>query len=96
MAHEMGHAMKMVASNAMVIPGIADPKAEHGRWYDARGHQGDHCAEGVPVAVYSSGADLDGQPGTCVMFGESDTGGPVDFCDRCKKILLPVDISSVA
>ena len=61
--HELGHAMGMTPSAVTLarLPGIADPRAVHSKWYIGgagnvarepdpkpidRGHQGNHCAEG--------------------------------------------------
>jgi type VI secretion system secreted protein VgrG len=91
MVHEVGHALGMVARE-ITIPGIPNTKTEHGRWYMARGHDGDHCAKGVSASDYSGRGDLSGKPGTCVMFGERCPTRLRSFCDLCQKLLLPADL----
>ena len=93
MVHEIGHALGMCADE-ITIPGIADPKAEHGRAYTGRGHSGGHCAKGVADADYNDATkSLGGKPGTCVMFGEGGGSRLRSYCDLCQKLLLPAALS---
>jgi hypothetical protein len=89
MVHEIGHALGMCA-DGIVIPGIADPKTEHGRSYTARGHTGGHCAKGIGDADYGDDTILlSNKPGTCVMYGAGGSSRKRSYCDLCQKLLFP-------
>lgn len=71
---------------------------EHGRWYDKRGHQGDHCADGLSDSLYegwgklNSGLHNNTGP-TCVIYGQ-DPNFAVrqNWCPRCLKMLKAMDV----
>jgi hypothetical protein len=93
MVHEIGHALGMCAAE-ITIPGIPDVKKEHGRSYTGRGHQGSHCAKGVPDADYKKqSVELKHKGGTCPMFGEGAASVTRTYCDLCRKLLLPAALT---
>jgi hypothetical protein len=98
MGHELGHAMKMVAMTSLKIPGVPDVRKAHTRWYDtSRGHQGDHCAKGVPKEAYEDPKEMiSDYEGTCVMFGAGVAGRSHKFCELCTPLLHGADLSSIS
>lgn len=96
MLHELGHAIQMVLDDTYSVSGIVKPRDTHGRWYQRRGHQGDHCAKDVSQAIYDDASQtMKGREGNCVMFGEGWSGRPVAYCDLCTPFVLAIDLSSV-
>ncbi len=92
MTHELGHTMKQVLYN--VPPGLA--AGDHGRMYAGRGHSGNHCADGLPAALYNGAGDLGGREDcTCVMYGEGASARPVAFCARCSPFVIAEDLSDI-
>lgn len=105
MAHELGHAIEMTLASGYAVEGISvgdgktldSARAQHGRWYDStRGHQGNHCANGVPQSDYDDNAKtMPGREGACVMYGEGWGARPNDYCDRCAPYIMAIDVSNV-
>jgi hypothetical protein len=102
MAHELGHAVHMVLSAVYQAPGLTDggigaARQKHGRWYDnARGHYGNHCANGISQADYDDAAKkMAGRNGDCVMYGAGWDGRPTTYCDRCVPFVNAADLSKV-
>lgn len=96
MVHELGHAIEMVLSSSYSVPGITKPRDTHGRWYDKRGHQGDHCAKDIADAIYKDlTKEMGGREGKCVMFGEGWSGRPTEYCDLCSPFVFAIDVSAV-
>lgn len=81
MIHELGHQLHMVADGSGIQP---DKVATY---YDAKGHVGPHCHEGLPVK-----ADYSNDSGTCVMFGA--TNGQSGFCPNCAPAVAKQDLSA--
>lgn len=93
--HELGHnlGMTIMAGDSKVPPGM-DPAlhVDNGGTYYVNGtpdgvsgirssHVGPHCATGLADVTPDS---FDGEPGTCIMFGESGDGLPQpNFCPTC-------------
>lgn len=92
MTHELGHTMSMVLDT---VPPGTDAGA-HGYRYEARGHQGSHCAFGVNDAVFASGQSLKGAGGTCVMFGAAGAASPSNFCPRCAPFVRAQNLTTIA
>lgn len=72
---------------------------EHGRWYNGRGHQGDHCAEGLGQKDYDAWGTLDGYKVSnigsfkCVLYGQDQAlKTPLTYCKRCKDMLLAMEL----
>lgn len=81
MIHELGHQVGMVSPGTGKLP---DKPAKH---YTGRGHRGDHCHQGIPLATtFSSSTGT-----TCVMFGA--TNGVTAFCSDCSPAVVKVDLS---
>ncbi len=92
MLHELGHTMKEVLYS--VPPGLS--AADHGRKYAGRGHSGNHCADGLPQALYDGTGSLGGRSDcTCVMYGEGASARPVEFCARCSPFVTAEDLRSI-
>jgi hypothetical protein len=95
MAHELGHTLQQVVKRAPA--GLAEN--DHGRKYQANGHQGPHCADGMTKENYANGTGKSGTgyagnfagkaECTCIMYGENGDGSSCTgkFCDRCKPYL---------
>ncbi len=81
MIHELGHKVGMVSPGTGKLP---DKPAKH---YTGRGHRGDHCHQGIPLATtFSSTTGT-----TCVMFGA--TNGVSTFCSDCSPAVVKMDVS---
>ncbi|MBK6531965.1 MAG: hypothetical protein IPF99_20875 [Deltaproteobacteria bacterium] len=92
MTHELGHTMQQVLY--AVPPGLA--AADHGWKYDKRGHTGNHCAFGLPKALYDGGGKLTGREDCkCVMYGEGATNRPVEFCEKCAPFVTAEALTSL-
>jgi hypothetical protein len=78
------------------LPDVKDLHATHGRWHDdARGGQGNHCADGVSDPSYTNlKHDTDTWNGKvhCVIYSGVQSFTPEKWCARCKKILVPMEI----
>lgn len=112
--HELGHNMgQAYVSNvagaaptfgrppAKAIPGVPIPAAvPGGKKYEGKGHQGNHCADGLSAtdrakAAYTAGAVF--ATHKCIMFGASDmkSATKYDFCDECKTAIKAEDLSDI-
>lgn len=84
--HEIGHRLNQLSDRSAGVS--ISRREQHKLQYNERGHSGWHCAEGISSKVFSSGADLTGLNGSCVMFGESVTFTKYDFCAKCTPFVL--------
>jgi hypothetical protein len=88
--HELGHKIGMVADGDPVT-NVSCDLDRVATWYNRRGHNGPHCSQGIAAPIP---ADMLGQPGTCVMFGEGvGPGQSNDFCADCSPAVKKVDVS---
>ena len=69
---------------------ILDKGANH---YINRGHQGNHCHQGIPASVTTNYTPSHSNQATCVMYGStaSKTGS---FCPDCATKVKKIDISN--
>lgn len=81
--HEFGHQFNMVADGTGTQP---DKVSTH---YTGRDHRGPHCHHGVPLAAH-----LGGQPGDCVLFGESNATRMPNYCENCTPAIRKMDLSA--
>lgn len=88
-AHELGHKIGMVADGDPVTNVICDLDRV-GTWYNQHNHMGPHCSQGIATPLP---ADIRGQPGICVMYGESGPNRLNSFCADCSEAVKKVDIS---
>ena len=103
LAHELGHTMGQVTK---VVPGGLKG-SDHGRRYDANGHQGPHCADGMSDDDYAKGkgkkgtayeGDFRGKPEcTCIMYGENGEGSTCvgKYCARCQPFIKAQALTSL-
>jgi hypothetical protein len=87
--HELGHKIGMVADGDPVTNCICDLD-RIGTWYNLHNHSGPHCYQGIATPIP---ADMRGQPGTCVMYGEGRPEKSNRFCADCSEAVKKVDIS---
>jgi hypothetical protein len=87
MIHEMGHKVGMVPDGTGVLP---DKPATY---YDAKGHVGPHCHEGIPAGQAKYDSRADGNASKCVMYGA--TNGKTAFCAKnCAPVIKKVDLTA--
>jgi len=100
--HELGHALNQSANNASLFPGLTAPP--HDRYYtNNRGHQGNHCANGIDEATYTDvSKKLDtsdaGGKCTCIMYGAGTDlrNSNIAFCSKCQPYAIAVEITEVS
>lgn len=81
--HEFGHQFNMVADGTGTQP---DKVSTH---YVDRDHMGPHCHHNLPLMDH-----FGGQPGDCVLFGESSAGRLPNYCENCTPAIRKMDLSA--
>ena len=57
--------------------------------YVDRDHMGPHCHHNLPLMDH-----FGGQPGDCVLFGESSAGRLPNYCENCTPAIRKMDLSA--
>ncbi len=83
LTHEFGHQFNMVADGTGTQP---DKVSTH---YTERDHMGPHCHHNLPLMDH-----FRGQPGDCVLFGESNAGRLPNYCENCTPAMRKMDLSA--
>lgn len=83
LTHEFGHQFNMVADGSGTQPDRVSTQ------YTARDHLGSHCHHGLALMDHFAG-----QPGDCVLFGESNDTRSAQYCENCTPAIRKMDLSA--
>lgn len=71
----------------------------HSRWYEGRGHDGDHCAAGLGQSDYAKWGNLGGYrlgnlgTYTCVIYGQAQQfRTPLSYCAECQDVIKAMEV----